>query len=247
MNTQVSIITPSYNSSQYIRETVQSVISQTYSDWELIIVDDGSIDNSDLIIKELVNSDTRIKAFFLKENKGVAFARNKAISEASGRYIAFLDSDDIWSSDKLEKQLKFMKINAIAFSFTSYQPFSSFKSYKVIHAPQKISYEELLRNTIIGCLTVVIDTEFIKKIFMPDYATSQDYAAWLLILKKGYFAYGFNENLAKYRVVSTSNSANKIEMIKGVWSIYRESEKLNILQSFWCLINYMFNAILKRI
>jgi teichuronic acid biosynthesis glycosyltransferase TuaG len=247
MNTQVSIITPSYNSSQYIRETVQSVISQTYSDWELIIVDDGSIDNSDLIIKELVNSDTRIKAFFLKENKGVAFARNKAISEASGRYIAFLDSDDIWSSDKLEKQLKFMKINAIAFSFTSYQPFSSFKSYKVIHAPQKISYEELLRNTIIGCLTVVIDTELIKKIFMPDYATSQDYAAWLLILKKGYFAYGFNENLAKYRVVSTSNSANKIEMIKGVWSIYRESEKLNILQSFWCLINYMFNAILKRI
>lgn len=247
MNTQVSIITPSYNSSQYIRETVQSVVSQTYSDWELIIVDDGSIDNSDLIIKELVSSDTRIKAFFLKENKGVAFARNKAISEASGRYIAFLDSDDIWSSDKLEKQLNFMKINAIAFSFTSYQPFSSFKSYKVIHAPQKISYEELLRNTIIGCLTVVIDTELIKKIFMPDYATSQDYAAWLLILKKGYFAYGFNENLAKYRVVSTSNSANKIEMMKGVWSIYRESEKLNILQSFWCLINYMFNAILKRI
>ena len=247
MNTQVSIITPSYNSSQYIRETVQSVISQTYSDWELIIVDDGSIDNSDLIIKELVSSDSRIKAFYLKENKGVAFARNKAISEASGRYIAFLDSDDIWSSDKLEKQLKFMKINAIAFSFTSYQPFSSFKSYKVIHAPQKISYEELLRNTIIGCLTVVIDTELIKKIFMPDYATSQDYAAWLLILKKGYCAYGFNENLAKYRVVSTSNSANKIEMIKGVWSIYRESEKLNILQSFWCLINYMFNAILKRI
>tara|TARA_B110000444_G_scaffold250359_1_gene276629 strand:- start:93 stop:836 length:744 start_codon:yes stop_codon:yes gene_type:complete len=247
MNTQVSIITPSYNSSQYIRETVQSVISQTYSDWELIIVDDGSIDNSDLIIKELVSSDSRIKAFYLKENKGVAFARNKAISEASGRYIAFLDSDDIWSSDKLEKQLKFMKINAIAFSFTSYQPFSSFKSYKVIHAPQKISYEELLRNTIIGCLTVVIDTELIKKIFIPDYATSQDYAAWLLILKKGYCAYGFNENLAKYRVVSTSNSANKIEMIKGVWSIYRESEKLNILQSFWCLINYMFNAILKRI
>lgn len=247
MNTQVSIITPSYNSSQYIRETVQSVISQTYSDWELIIVDDGSIDNSDLIIKELVSSDSRIKAFYLKENKGVAFARNKAISESSGRYIAFLDSDDIWSSDKLEKQLKFMKINAIAFSFTSYQPFSRFKSYKVIHAPPKISYEELLRNTIIGCLTVVIDTELIKKIFMPDYATSQDYAAWLLILKKGYCAYGFNENLAKYRVVSTSNSANKIEVIKGVWSIYRESEKLNILRSFWCLINYMFNAILKRI
>ena len=248
-NNLVSIITPSFNSSKFIRECVDSVISQTFQDWELLIIDDFSKDNSKDIISELSSQDERIRPFFLEDNIGAAAARNVALKQAKGKYIAFLDSDDIWNEDKLEKQITFMNEKDIAFSFTSYQPISEDRQikYSVITAPQKMSYHSYLRNTIIGCLTVIIDKEKTGDFQMPNIRSSHDMALWLLIMKRGFSAYGLDENLAYYRIVSTSNTSKKWKAAKEVWDVYRKQEKLNILYSIYCFIGYAFNAIKKRV
>ena len=249
MNNLVSIITPSFNSSKYIKETVDSVLSQTYENWELIIVDDGSKDSSANIIQDLTNSDTRIKGFFFDKNIGAAEARNVAIQQAKGKYIAFLDSNDLWELEKLEKQISFMQTEDIAFSFSTYQPMSEdgSKLYSIIHAPKIVTYSAYLKNTIIGCLTVVIDREKAGDFEMPNISSSHDMALWLLIMKRGFDAYGLDENLARYRIVSASNTSSKWRAAKDVWKIYREVEKLSFLYSSWCFLNYAFNALVKRI
>ena len=248
-NNLVSIITPSFNSSKFIRECVDSVISQTFQDWELLIVDDFSKDNSKDIISELSSQDERIRPFFLEDNIGAAAARNVALKQAKGKYIAFLDSDDIWNEDKLENQISFMNEKDIAFSFTSYQPISEDRQikYSVITAPQKMSYHSYLRNTIIGCLTVIIDKEKTGDFQMPNIRSSHDMALWLLIMKRGFSAYGLDENLAYYRIVSTSNTSKKWKSAKEVWDVYRKVENLNIIYSTYCFIGYAFNAIKKRV
>jgi len=248
MSNLVSIITPSYNSSKFIVECVNSVISQTFQNWEMIIVDDCSNDNSRDIISELTAKDERLKSIFLEENVGAAEARNVAIKQARGKYIAFLDSDDIWVVNKLEKQIAFMNDNDIAFSFTSYQPISEDgkTKYSVITAPDKMSYHSYLKNTIIGCLTVIIDKEKTGDFQMPNIRSSHDMALWLLIMKRGFSAYGLNEKLAYYRIVSTSNTSKKWKAVKEVWDVYRKVEKLNIIYSAYCFIGYAFNAIKKR-
>ena len=249
MNNLVSIITPSFNSSKFIEECVNSVISQTFQNWEMIIIDDHSNDNSRDIISELSEKDERIKYIFLEENVGAAEARNVAIKQSKGKYIAFLDSDDIWNEDKLEKQITFMNEKDIAFSFTSYQTISEDgkTKYSVITAPKKMSYHSYLRNTIIGCLTVIIDKEKTGDFQMPNIRSSHDMALWLLIMKRGFSAYGLDENLAYYRIVSTSNTSKKWKAAKEVWDVYRKQEKLNILYSIYCFIGYAFNAIKKRV
>jgi len=249
MNNLVSIITPSFNSSKYIKETVDSVLSQTYENWELIIVDDGSKDSSANIIQDLTNTDTRIKGFYFDKNIGAAEARNVAIQQAKGKYIAFLDSNDLWELEKLEKQISFMQTEDIAFSFSTYQPMSEdgSKLYSIIHAPKIVTYSAYLKNTIIGCLTVVIDREKAGDFEMPNIRSSHDMALWLLIMKRGFDAYGLDENLARYRIVSASNTSSKWRAAKDVWKIYREVEKLSFLYSSWCFLNYGFNALVKRI
>ena len=249
MNSLVSIITPSYNSSRFIVECVNSVISQTFQNWEMIIVDDDSNDNSRDIISDLSAKEKRIKSIFLEENVGSAEARNVAIKQSKGRYIAFLDSDDIWSKDKLEKQISFMNEKDIAFSFTSYQIISEDgkTKYSVITAPKKMSYHSYLKNTIIGCLTVIIDKEKTGDFQMPNIRSSHDMALWLLIMKRGFSAYGLDENLAYYRIVSTSNTSKKWKAAKEVWDVYRKKEKINILYSIYYFIGYAFNAIKKRV
>ena len=249
MNDLVSIITPSFNSSKYIKETVDSVLSQTYENWELIIVDDGSKDSSANIIQDLTNTDTRIKGFYFDKNIGAAEARNVAIQQAKGKYIAFLDSNDLWELEKLEKQISFMQTEDIAFSFSTYQPMSEdgSKLYSIIHAPKIVTYSAYLKNTIIGCLTVVIDREKAGDFEMPNIRSSHDMALWLLIMKRGFDAYGLDENLARYRIVSASNTSSKWRAAKDVWKIYREVEKLSFLYSSWCFLNYAFNALVKRI
>ena len=248
-NNLVSIITPSYNSSRFIVECVNSVISQTFQNWEMIIVDDCSNDNSKDIISDLSAKDERLQSIFLEENTGPAEARNIAIKQARGKYIAFLDSDDIWKRNKLEKQITFMHDNDIAFSFTSYQSISEDgkTKYSVIAAPNKMSYHSYLRNTIIGCLTVIIDKEKTGDFQMPNIRSSHDMALWLLIMRRGFSAYGLDENLAYYRIVSTSNTSKKWKAAKQVWDVYRKQEKLNILYSIYCFIGYAFNAIKKRV
>ena len=249
MESLVSIITPSYNSARFIRQCVESVISQTYNKWEMIIIDDFSNDNSREIINFLCKQDTRIKPVFLDNNIGAANARNLGIKKSSGKYIAFLDSDDLWDPYKLEKQISFMECNNLAFSYTAFQSISENGSirYSTIKVPDMITYHDYLKNTIIGCLTVVLDRRQIGHLEMPDIRSSHDMAFWLLILRSGFSAYGLNENLASYRIVGGSNSSNKIKAVKDVWEVYRNIEKLSLLYSLWCFVHYIFYALKKRI
>ncbi len=249
MNKLVTIITPVYNSSRYIKECVSSVVDQSYLNWELIIVDDCSTDNSKSIVLELSDKDERIRCIFLEKNVGVAEARNSAIRQARGRYIAFLDSDDIWMPNKLEKQIAFMQEKKIAFSFTSYQIISEDGSQlkNIVKAPRIMTYSSYLKDTIIGCLTVVVDVEKTGGFLMPNLRVSEDMALWLQLLKRGFFAYGLDEILSKYRETSNSLSTNKLKAVKDVWRVYRTIEELSFMYSLWCFINYAFNAIRKRI
>ena len=249
MSSLVSIITPSYNSSKFIKDCVDSVFSQTYKNWEMIIVDDCSKDNSKEIISELSTKDKRIKPIFLEKNVGAAEARNAAIRQSKGKYVAFLDSDDLWNPKKLEKQLSFMYENEIAFSYTNYQFISENGEdlSNIISAPEKMTYDSYLKNTIIGCLTVIIDREKSGEFEMPNIRSSHDMALWLLIMKRGFSAYGLDENLARYRIVSTSNTAIKWHAAKDVWKVYRQVEKLSFIYSAWCFVWYAFNALKKRI
>jgi len=246
MNNLVSIITPSYNSSRFIEECIDSVLSQTYDNWELLIVDDCSSDNSCEMIRKY--NDNRISLIELEKNIGAAEARNIALRKAKGKHIAFLDSDDLWESQKLEKQISFMETEDIAFSFSTYQPISEDGSrlHSIINAPKIVTYSSYLKNTIIGCLTVVINREKTGDFEMPNIRSSHDMALWLLIMKRGFDAYGFDENLARYRIVSASNTASKWHAAKDVWKVYREIEKLSFFYSSWCFLNYAFNALIKR-
>ncbi|WP_439874595.1 glycosyltransferase family 2 protein [Bacillus mycoides] len=244
----VSIVTPSYNANSFIKKTIQSVQSQTYKNWEMIIIDDVSKDNTCELIKEESKKDNRIRLIELKENSGAAIARNTGINNARGKYVAFLDSDDLWLPEKLEKQLAFMQNNDIAFSFTGYQIMNQDGTLtdKVVHVPGKINYNGLLKNTIIGCLTVMLDIEKLGKIQMPNIRTRQDTATWLKILRQGHYAYGLDEVLSKYRKVENSISSNKFKMAKMNWKLYREIEGLSILKSAWCFGNYALNGVVKH-
>ena len=215
----------------------------------MIIVDDFSEDNSKEIISELSTKDKRIKPIFLEKNVGAAEARNTAIRQSQGKYVAFLDSDDLWNPKKLEIQLSFMNKNEIVFSYTNYQLMSENGEdlSNFISAPKKMTYDSYLKNTIIGCLTVIIDREKSGAFEMPNICSSHDMALWLLIMRRGFDAYGLDENLARYRIVSTSNTANKWRAAKDVWMVYRQYEKLSFFYSIWCFSNYAFNAIIKRI
>ena len=249
MSALVSIITPSYNSARFINDCVSSVLEQTYTNWELIIVDDASDDNSRELISDIAKRDSRIKFVFLTKNIGAAGARNIALEKSEGRYIAFLDSDDVWKKEKLTKQIDFMQKDDIAFSFSTYQPMSEDgkKMLREIKAPLKMDYYSFLKNTIIGCLTVVLDKHKIGNVKMPNLRTSQDMALWLSIMKGGVDAYGIEQSLAYYRIVGNSNTSNKFKVIQGVWQIYRDEEGFGYVKSIWYFLNYAFNAVKKRI
>ncbi len=249
MKDLVSIITPSYNASDFIEDCINSVVVQTYSNWEMLIVDDCSEDDSCIKIKNVACKDDRIRFFPLEENVGAAEARNVALRFAKGKYIAFLDADDLWKPEKIEEQVSFMLRNDIAFSYTTYESVTSADLIikKIIQAPKKMTYHSYLKNTIIGCLTVMLDREKIGDFAMPNIRSSHDMALWLLIMKRGYDAYGLDINLAQYRILADSNTSNKWRAAKDVWRVYRSVEKLSFSYSSWCFLNYAFNALIKRI
>ncbi|WP_243525214.1 glycosyltransferase family 2 protein [Bacillus pseudomycoides] len=247
-NSLVSIIIPTYNAEKFILHTINSVRAQTYKIWEIIIIDDCSSDSTIRIVEEQEKLDKRIRIIKLERNSGAAIARNTGINHAKGKYIAFLDSDDLWLPEKLEKQLAFMQNNDIAFSFTSYQIMDQdgILTDKVVHVPEKIDYNGLLKNTIIGCLTVMLDIEKLGKVQMPNIRTRQDTATWLKILKQGHYAYGLDEILSKYRKVENSISSKKFKMAKMNWKLYREIEGLSVPKSAWCFVNYALNGAIKH-
>ena len=210
----VSIITPSYNSSSFIAETIESILSQTYLNWELLITDDCSTDRSVEIIERYIQRDSRIKLFRLEKNCGAGVCRNRSISEAKGRFIAFCDSDDRWCPEKLEKQL--------ALSYTSYMTCDeSGKISSIVIGKRRETYFSMRCDDGIGCLTAVYDTEKVGKVFMPELRKRQDWGLWLTILRRCEVAYGLEEPLAIYRIHSSSISRNKWSLIKYNLRVYR--------------------------
>ena len=248
MNELVSVITPCYNSEKFLDECISSVLNQTYQNWEMLIVDDNSSDNSSILIKSYSKKDERIKPLYLNDNIGAAMARNKAISKAKGKYLAFLDSDDVWLPKKLEVQTNFMKKNNCAFVFSSYSVISDDDKPKyTISVPETITYKKYLKNTIIGCLTVMLDKEKFKNIKMPNLRSSHDMALWLNLLKKEKYAYGIAQDLAIYRDHKSSSTSNKFKAAYDVWNVYRQHEKLNLFYSIYNFVFYAINAFIKRL
>lgn len=245
-NNLVSIITPSYNSARFITETINSVLAQTYPHWEMIIVDDVSPDNANEIIECYARQDDRIKLIKLEKNSGPACARNRAIEEAEGRYIAFLDSDDVWLPQKLEKQINFMHEYNVELCYSSYLTMNEdsriIGEFKV--SKLTVSYKELLKSCIIGNLTAIYDVEKIGKNYMENVG-HEDYTLWLKILKKISFAYGIDEPLAQYRISSKSISGNKFKSALWQWNIYRKIEKINFLKSTYYFFLYAYYGLQK--
>ncbi|MGU8573755.1 glycosyltransferase family 2 protein [Clostridium perfringens] len=247
MNDLVSIITPMYNSQKYIEEMLKSVINQSYSNWELIIVDDCSIDDSCKIVEKYSKFDKRIKLIKQKKNKGPAESRNIAIKISKGRYIAFLDSDDLWHKKKLEVQINYMLDKSIALTCTSYEMVSEdfSKSYGIFRVKNKIKYSDMLKKNYFSCDTVVVDKYKVNNIFMENFEKHEDYVTWLKYLKETEFAYGIDKVLAYYRISNNSRSSNKFSNIKPLFKIYYNIEELGIIKTIKYLLLYCINAILK--
>lgn len=242
----ISIITASHNSSLFIGETINSVINQSYTNWELIIVDDSSKDDSVEVIQSFTHQDSRIKLICLERNSGAAVARNRALSEASGRYIAFLDSDDCWVPRKLEKQLNFMRQNNFPFTFTAYNKMNECgQVFERVCIPERVNYFDLLKVCSIGCLTAMYDSEYFGKVFMPHIRKRQDLGLWLKLLKKVDYAYGLDEVLASYRVRPNSISANKLNAASYTWRLYREHENLSFLMAAYFFSHYAIRGLIR--
>lgn len=252
INTKISIIVPVYNVEKFIQETMDSVRAQTRQDWELLLVEDGSTDKTAAVAEEYVKrtGDCRIRLIYQGKNLGAAKARNRGVEEARGRFIAYLDSDDLWRPDKLEKELSFMEQKDAAFAFTSYE-FADEQGKgtgKIVHVPETLSYKEALKNTTIFTTTVMFDTEKIPKelLEMPD-IKSEDTALWWKILRGGQTAYGLDENLAMYRRIGSSLSSNKVEAIRRIWNLYRRSEGLSIPASLYNCGFWAVRAVKRRV
>ena len=247
----VSIIVPVYNAGAYIKETISMVQAQTYGNWELLLVDDCSSDDSRQMISECMNTgDDRIRLICKPENEGAARARNTGIKASKGRYIAFLDADDLWMPDKLEKELVFMREKQAAFVFTAYEfgDEHAKRTGKVVQVPPELTYYKALSRTVIFTTTVLLDTERTGRelIRMPE-VKSEDTATWWKILRNGFTAYGLNEVLAVYRRPAKSLSSNKLEAIRRIWNLYRKQEQLSLLYSIYNIIFWAFRATLRRI
>ena len=242
----VSIIMPNYNSEKYINETIKSVLAQTYQNWELLFVDDCSSDAS----LELANSfqDKRIQIFSMERNGGAALARNRAIEEARGKWIAFLDSDDLWVPEKLEKQISYMQDNNISFTYTDYDVIDESNEIISTYKPRLdvCTYKDILKHNHIGCLTVIYNSDRLGKVYMPTNAPKrEDVACWLSILKNGTQAHCLHECLAKYKVHSKSVSSNKFKMLSYQWKVYKKVEKLSFLQSLYYMAHWAVCGLLK--
>ncbi len=244
----VSIITPSYNSEQYISKTIDSIINQTYTNWELLITDDLSSDSTVEIIESYVKDDSRIKLYKLEKNSGAGIARNFSINKAQGRYIAFCDSDDLWKPYKLEIQIEFMLKNNLSLSYSNYDVIDvNGKLIDNIISPKKITYGKMLLNCYIGCLTVIYDSEKIGKQYMPEIRKRQDWALWLKILKRIKETKGIGKSLALYRKRKNSLSNNKLKLIASTWKIYYNVLNFNFFKSLLSIFIFFIYYFKKKL
>lgn len=243
----ISVVLPLFNAKETISRSVLSVQSQTIEDWELIIIDDCSTDSSIIIVEELAKSDSRIKILRLNSNSGAAVARNAGIREAQGRYIAFLDSDDIWLPEKLERQLEFMRKTGAPFIFSAYRKVDELGGFVgVMGVPKKVSYHALLKSCVIGCLTAMYDTHIFGKVEMPLIRKRQDLGLWLKLLKLTDYAYGQNEVLAEYTVRKGSISSDKKSASYFQWKLYRDIENLSFPKAGYYFIHYAIRGVLRN-
>lgn len=248
MSDKVSIVVPVFNASGCIADTINSCLGQVYDDIELLLVDDGSTDDSVSVMERYASDKVRI--LNNSKEKGAAGARNTGIEAATGRYIAFIDADDLWDKDKLPKQVAFMKKKDAAFSFTGYE-FADKTGRglgKIVRVPETITYKEALKNTTIFTSTVMFDTEKLSKddISMP-YIKSEDTATWWKVLKKTDVAYGLDESLVLYRRLGDSLSSDKIEAIRRIWNLYRKQEHLSLIYSSYCFCFWALRAVARRV
>ncbi|MCK8073711.1 glycosyltransferase family 2 protein [Vibrio sp. 1CM23M] len=247
----VSIITATFNSSHLIKETYECLNKQSYSNWEWLVTDDCSSDNTLELIKNISKVDHRVKVFSNLVNSGAAVSRNKSLANASGDFIAFIDSDDIWAPTKLEQQIGFMESNHLDFTFTAYELIDS-QGYKLgvsVDANQKgsFTYEDMLKKkATLGCSTVMLRASRFSDISMPLLRTGQDYATWLKLLKTGTNAYIFDKVLTQYRILPNSISRNKIRKSMRQWQIYRNIEKLSLIKSAYCFYFYAYRAVFRK-
>lgn len=245
---KISIVMPIYNSEKYLYEAVNSIRRQTYPNWELIAVDDCSTDKSREILKELAETDRRIKPFFLEKNSGAAVARNAGIHMADGNYLAFLDSDDIWFEDKLQIQTALMEENGYAFTFTSYGLIDENGKMldRKVEVPHSITYKQALTQTVIWTSTVMLDLNQVGAVQMPPLKAAQDTATWLQILKKVRCANGIDHILSAYRQVPGSISHSLKRRIKRQWDVYRKVEHFSLLKSIYLYFIYVGYVLRKR-
>lgn len=252
MKDLVSIIVPVYNVRNYIKATIESVLAQTYTNWELILLEDGSTDGTKEFVQEYLEEapDERIKFHIIPENIGAAAARNYGMDVSKGRFVTYLDSDDLWMPDKLQKQVSFILEKQAAFCFTGYEfaDASGKGTGKVVEVPDKLTYKEALKNTTIFTSTVMFDTEKISKdeLHMP-LVKSEDTALWWRVLRSGRTAYGLNENLVLYRRIGGSLSSNKVEAVRRIWNLYRKEEKLSIPVSVYNFCFWAWRAVKRRV
>ncbi len=233
----VSVVTPVYNAANFLEETIQSVLNQTYPHWELILIDDCSSDGSFEIAKAYSTDDFRIKCFQLSENQGAGIARNFGIKEAKGTFIAFLDADDLWFPEKLQKQVDFMINNNCNICFSSYQLMNEDGTLqsKIVEALDLLSYNKLLKSNYIGNLTGIYNTETLGKIYAPVIRKRQDWALWLTALKIEKEALGIKEPLAYYRVRKNSISENKMGLLKYNYAVYNKVLGFSTLKSLFLM------------
>lgn len=247
MNELVSIVMPSYNTACFISETIQSVQAQTYTNWELIIVDDCSTDNTDDVVRSYL-ADERIHYLKNDMNNGAALSRNRALREAKGKWIAFLDSDDLWEPDKLKKQISFMESNGYHFSYTNYIEIdeNSLPNGKSVSGPKCITKRGMYNYCWVGCLTVMYDADAVGLIQIADIKKTNDYAMWLKVCKKAN-CYLLDETLARYRRRhgSISNQPH-IKLIKWHYKLFREAECMNpVISAVLMCLNLIFGVLKK--
>tara|TARA_B100000767_G_C19765737_1_gene537411 strand:+ start:1297 stop:2043 length:747 start_codon:yes stop_codon:yes gene_type:complete len=244
----VSIITPTYNSEEFLSETINSIINQTYTNWEMLITDDYSSDNTLGVIESFIKKDDRIRLYTLKSNQGAGAARNHSIKMAKGRYIAFCDSDDQWKINKLELQLNLMIKNNIVLSYSGYDVVGENGNYiKTIYPPKIITFKKILSNNYIGCLTAIYDSKLIGKQYMPLIRKRQDWVLWITILKKIKKTEGINTSLATYRLRSNSISSNKFNLIIHNWNVYHQVLGYNKFKSVLLMLNFIIHYAIKLI
>ena len=242
----VSIIMPAYNCGDFIGITLDSVINQSYKNWEVIVVDDCSTDNTADVVQEYIKNDNRIKYHKLEKNSGAAVARNKAVDLAAGKYMAFLDSDDVWFPEKLTKQIGFMEENDYGFTCTSYTKIDEQGEYlnRTIIAQPRRDYDGVLK-TCPGNSTVIYNAEKLGKFKIPDIKKRNDYVMWLQVIKKEKYLYGIEEPLGSHRIRTEGISSNKKSLVGYHWKVYREIENLSLLKSSYLIVYWILATVFK--